>query len=216
MYIQIGKGECRLISTKQNGDNYIKIKQVEEAVNTLLEAPYGMHALVIYSDLITLREFCSYYAKKSIEEKNELLYVAPFYQTVESKRQSLSEGHKSIDVQKYEKEEKSLIIIDSLENYYDRSADIFDIESILRANHKLVGYAKSLNKNGLSYLGDMGAFIYKNQIQSLIDYESSLPTEFDPNLNLKGICLYHQNDFDRLTYDQKQEILNHHKLAIKI
>ena len=189
---------------------------VEEATDALIVSPYGIHALVIYSDMITLREFCSFYAKKSIEEKNELLYLAPFYQTVGSKRQSLSEGHRSIDVQKYEKEEKSLIIADSLENYYDQVAKIFDIESILNANHKLVEYAKSLNKNGLSYLGDMGAFLFKNQIQSLMDYEFSLPTEFDTNLNLKGICLYHIQDFDRLTSDQKQEIIKHHKIAVKI
>ena len=55
--MQIGKEECRLVPTKQNGDKYIEIRHVEEAVNTLLESPYGMHALVIYSDLITLREF---------------------------------------------------------------------------------------------------------------------------------------------------------------
>lgn len=189
---------------------------VEEATDALIVSPYGIHALVIYSDMITLREFCSFYAKKSIEEKNELVYLAPFYETVDSVRKALSEGDMSIDVYKYEKEEKSLIIADSLENYYDKVTKIFDIESILNANHKLVEYAKSLNKNGLSYLGDMGAFLFKNQIQSLIDYEFSLPTEFDTNLNLKGICLYHIQDFDRLTYDQKQEIIKHHKIAVKI
>ncbi|WP_415311602.1 MEDS domain-containing protein [Candidatus Nitrosocosmicus sp. FF01] len=205
-----------MIFSEPNGINNIKTMHVEEATDALIVSPYGIHALVIYSDMITLREFCSFYAKKSIEEKNELLYLAPFYQTVGSKRQSLSEGHRSIDVQKHEKEHKSLIIADSLENYYDKVAKIFEIESILNANHKLVEYAKSLNKNGLSYLGDMGAFLFKNQIQSLIDYEFSLPTEFDTNLNLKGICLYHIQDFDRLTYDQKQKIIKHHKIAVKI
>ena len=66
----------------------------------------------------------------------------------------------------------------------------------------------------VSILGEMGVFFFKNQIQSLIDYEFSLPTEFDTNL--KGICLYHQKDFDRLSTNQKEELINHHKIAIKI
>lgn len=189
---------------------------VEEAVDTLLESSYGMHALVVYSDTITLREFYSLYSKKSIEEKNELLLLAPFYQTVDSIRETLSEGHKSIDVDKFEKEEKSLIIIDSLEIYYNKVAGTFDIQSILKANQELVEYSNSLNKKGLSYLGDMGVFIFKNQIQSLIDYESSLPTEFDTNLNLKGICIYHEKDFDRLSKSQREKMIKHHKIAIKI
>jgi hypothetical protein len=41
---------------------------VQEDIVTLIESPYGMHALVIYPDLITFREFCSFYAKKSIKE----------------------------------------------------------------------------------------------------------------------------------------------------
>lgn len=127
---------------------------------------------------------------KSIEEKDDLLFLAPFYQTVDSKRKMLSEGHESIDVSRYEKEEKSLIIVDSLENYYNRAENTFDTQSILKANEKLVEYANSLDKKGLSYLGDMAPFLFKNQIQSLINYESSLPIEFDTNL--KGKCLYHQ------------------------
>ncbi len=60
----------------------------------------------------------------------------------------------------------------------------------------------------------MGPFVFKNQIQSLIDYEFSLPIEF--NINLKGICLYHEKDFDRLPPDQKEKIIKHHKITMKI
>ncbi|HET6590024.1 MAG TPA: MEDS domain-containing protein [Candidatus Nitrosocosmicus sp.] len=202
-----------MVPTKHDNDNIVT-KHIEKATQTLLESHYGIHALVVYSDMITLREFCSSYAKKSIQEKDELLFLAPFYQTADSLRETLSQGHKSIDVNRYEKEEKSLIIVDSLENYYDKATDTFDTQSILKANQKLVDYAKSLKKKGLSFLGDSGAFLFKNQLQSLVDYESSLPIEFDTNL--KGICLYHQKDFDRLSMDQKEEIIKHHKLTIKI
>lgn len=55
--------------TKHDGGNIITT-HVEEATETLLESPYGVHALIIYPDMMTLREFWSFYAKKSIEEKN--------------------------------------------------------------------------------------------------------------------------------------------------
>jgi len=164
--------------------------------------------------MITLREFWSFYVKKGIEEKNELVCLAPFYDTIESVRNTLSVGHIPIDIQKHETDEKSLKIVDSLEKYLDKTADTFDIDYLLKAVRDLVECGKKLKKNGVSFLGDSGAFLFKNQIQSLLDYESSLPTEFD--INLKGICLYHQKDFDRLSVNQKANIIKHHKIAIKI
>ncbi|KAA2283489.1 hypothetical protein [Candidatus Nitrosocosmicus sp. SS] len=87
--------------------------------------------------------------------------------------------------------------------------------SLLKANEDLVYYAEgTLKKKGISSLGDSGAFLFKNQIQSLLDYEASLPRQF--NINLKGICLYHLNDYDRLSMDQKEEIIKHHGIAVEI
>jgi hypothetical protein len=197
-----------------NDGNSIKSLHVETAANTMLESPYGVHAVIIYSDITTLKDFWSLYTKKSIEETTELVCLAPFYETVDSVRKTLSEGHMSIDVKKYEKEVKSLIIVDALEKYRDKSANAFDVKSLLKANHDLVEYADALKKNRVSILGEMGVFFFKNQIQSLIDYEFSLPTEFESNL--KGVCLYHQKDFDKLSTDQKTKLINHHKIAIKI
>ncbi|MGD9674812.1 MAG: MEDS domain-containing protein [Candidatus Nitrosocosmicus sp.] len=202
---------CRLSSNEQDIKNNIDSMHVEDATNTVLESPYGLHALIIYSDSLTLREFWSFYAKKSIEDKNEFVYLAPFYDTAESVRKTLSEGHMSIDIQKYE---KSLRIGDSLEKYLDKNGRAFDKESVMNANQNVVEYANELNKNGASILGDLGAFLFKNQIQSLVDYECSLPTKFETNL--KGICLYHQNDFDKLSIEQKKKIIEHHNIAIKI
>lgn len=48
----------------------------------------------------------------------------------------------------------------------------------------------------------------------LLEYERSLPKRFD--LNMKVFCIYHQNDFDRLTKGQKQELAKHHGMVIKI
>jgi hypothetical protein len=47
--------------------------------------------------------------------------------------------------------------------------------------------------------------------------ESSLPKQFDTNLNLnlnlKGLSLYHQKDFDKLSEEQ-QELVKHHGMAV--
>ena len=86
-------------------------------LSTLSESDYGIHALVVYDDLVILREFYSQYVKKGIEERNEVIQLAPFYETEDSVRKSLSEGHISIDVEKWEKAKKSLIIVDSLKKY---------------------------------------------------------------------------------------------------
>lgn len=56
----------------------------------------------------------------------------------------------------------------------------------------LVEHATAMKIKRVSILGDMGAFFYQKQIQNLLDYENILSKEFDTNL--KGICLYHQND----------------------
>ena len=200
--------------SRNNVDDTISSMHVETAADTILKSPYGIHALIIYSDSMTLQEFWSFYIKKSIEEKDELVCLAPFYESVNCVRNTLSEGHMSINVQKYENDQKSLIIVDSLEKYLDKSSNAFDIESLLKANQELVKNATLLNKKGVSFLGDSGAFLFKNQIHSLVEYESSLPKEFD--MDLKGICLYHQKDFDRLSMDQKELVTKHHKMVIKI
>ena len=121
----------------------------------------------------------------------------------------------SINVPKYEREEKSLIIVDSLEKYLGNKVKrIFDVKSAIKTNHVLLEYATSLNKKGISILGDMGAFLFTNQTQNLVDYELALPAEFD--VNLKGVCLYHNKDFERLSVNQKKKIIKQHKIAIRI
>ena len=62
------------------------------------------------------------YATLQIQENNEIVLVNPFYETTESTRQVLSSRNPDLDVSKHEKEE-SLIIIDSLDEYFDKPSD---------------------------------------------------------------------------------------------
>jgi hypothetical protein len=103
-----------------------------------------------------------------------------------------------------------LIIIDSLRGYFGCD----NVESIWKNIEERVKYSKELGKKGISILGDAGSFVFKHKIQYLLDYESSLPLKFD--INLKGICMYHQKDFNNISKYFQQKILKSHAMAIMI
>ncbi|MFZ0741874.1 MAG: MEDS domain-containing protein [Nitrososphaeraceae archaeon] len=169
----------------------------------LKKSAFGSHFLVIYPDLLTLREMYSHYIKSALsDEGNEIVIILPFLETVNNVRWILSEDSANIDVRKYEKEQ-TLLIIDSLKGYLGSQ------EGFMPFVRQTVEYAKTSGKNGLSVLGDMGSFFYIDK-KDLLKYEMALPTTFE-KMNLKGFCLYHKNDFDRrLTEKERQTYLEHH------
>jgi hypothetical protein len=77
-----------------------------------------------------------------------------------------------------------------------------------------VEYAKANKKSGVSIIADKGAFVFKHRIDDLVNFELSLPSKYD--MDLKRICVYHQKDFNRVPEAQKQKLLNHHMIAVKI
>ena len=189
----------------------IKNVHVEDAACKLSKEEYGIHCMIIYPDLTTLREFYSHYIKKQIEENNEVVLFTPFYETTDSVRQILSEGHTAIDdVSKYENE-SFLIITDALKKYFQK--DDGD-ETDWSFKKRMVEHAKKKGKRGFSILGDMGAFNYKGKITELVDYELSLPSKYD--IDMRGFCMYHQKDFDRFEEEQKQRVVEHHGIAMRI
>ena len=186
---------------------------VEDAVNTISTADYGLHCLVVYPNLDTLREFYSRYIQKQIEERNEFIQMAPFYETEDSVRRVLSEGRISLDVERLEGKEKALAIVDSLKKYFAADGEYtrFDLE----VDKRMVDNAKTVGKSGYSGLGDIGAFHYEGRTHGLVEYELSLPPHYD-DADIKRVCLYHQQDFNRLAAEQKKSLAEHHGLAIRI
>jgi hypothetical protein len=177
---------------------------VDDALNHINQADYGAHYLLVYSDLLTLREVYSNYVKKQTKENNEIILINPFYETTDYVRQILSKS--DINVSKYEKT-KELVIIDSLKEYFGAKQD-------MPFKRSLVNYAKQVGKNGLSIIGDIGAYTHKSKHNELVDYELSLPTKFD--IDMKGFCLYHEKDFNQFSDEQKQQLIKHHGKALKI
>jgi len=182
---------------------------IDAIVEEIRLAEYGVHYLVIYPDMITLRRIYSYYVKMQLEDNNEIVLILPYYETTEMVRNVLSGEDKynqgsTINVRKYEKE-GSLMIIDSVKAYFRSDTDLMSfIGSLLKQ-------AQNSGKSGVSVIADLASFYFHNGIDKLIEYEMSLPTKYDDNMKLKGYCLYHQEDFDRrLTKQQKQKLLEHH------
>ncbi|MDP9287876.1 MAG: MEDS domain-containing protein [Thermoproteota archaeon] len=168
----------------------------------LEKAKYGSHYIVVYPDLVTLREIYSTYAKAHIVESNdEIVIILPYYETTDTVRRVLSENGARIDVRKYEKE-NSLVIIDSYKAYLSSSVNIMTFFK------SLVERAQQLGKNGVGVFGDIGS------IAHLINYERSLPPKFD--IKSKGFCCYNESDYNRLTEKQKQKSLDKHSKELMV
>lgn len=56
----------------------------EHAAKTISESNYGIHCLLIYSDLTILRKFYSSYISTQILDKEEVVQILPFYETEDS------------------------------------------------------------------------------------------------------------------------------------
>jgi hypothetical protein len=179
---------------------------INDALRHINQAEHGAHYIIIYPNLDTLRELYSNYIHKQIEENNEIVLVNPFYETTDSVRQVLSQKYNhGIDISKHEKEE-SLMIADALGEYLGD-------QPLIHVKKGLANYSK-MGKKGLSVLADLGAYPHKSKYEELFDYELSLPTKYD--VPMKGFCLYHQKDFDNLSDEQKQKLIEHHGNTLKI
>ncbi len=186
-----------------------------EVLKQLRQAEYGAHYIIVYHDMMTLRQIYAGYIKTQLEYNNELVLILPYYETTKTVRSVLSENHSSnegniIDVRKYEKE-GSLMIIDSAEAYFSSDTDLMSFIA------RLAKQAQTSGRNGISVIADLASFYYFNRIDKLIEYEMSLPSKYDDKMKLKGFCFYHQEDFDRrLSKEEKQKLVEHHAKALRV
>jgi hypothetical protein len=80
-----------------------------DALHHMNRAEHSVHCIIIYPDLLTLRELYSNYIHKQIEENNQIVVINPFYETADSVKQVLSQKHNDgVDrVSKHENEKGS-------------------------------------------------------------------------------------------------------------
>lgn len=180
----------------------------DKASATISESSYGIHCLIIYFDLNTLRRFYALYIKKQIEEENEIIQFATFYETEDSVRQILSKDPMNLDVIRWEKTEQALTIMDS-SRWFAPNTDYYK-----QIDNTLLKNANSKQKEGVSVISDYGYFLFNNFFQNLLEYELNLPIKSESNS--RTICLYNQKDFEKMSKEQKLRLIEHHTITIKI
>jgi hypothetical protein len=193
----------------------VKNLHVEDAACKLSKEEYGIHYIIVYPDLTTLRGFYSHYARQQLIEKqnSETTLIALFYETTDSVRQTLSGGHAPMDVAKHEEKDKTLLLVDAYHHYFDGEGEEGE-NNLSIAEERMVKHAIKRGKSGFSILIDTAPYPYKDNRKELVDYEISMPKKF--GLEIKRVCLYHQKDFDMFQQEQKQRLIEHHGMAIEI
>jgi MEDS: MEthanogen/methylotroph, DcmR Sensory domain len=201
-------------------DNKNGILNIEEgSVLNILDkfkkqSNFGEHSILIYPDRYALREVYSRACKIALEN-NEAVIMLLHYDTRDNVKTYLKEL--DIDVYNYEKKERSLLIVDSVLDYFGSAQDFLFYLNLMNVN------ASKRNKRGILVLMDAGFHYHhhhqtNNQIQrinSLMEYEELLPAKL--NLNVKILCLYHVKDFDVLEQtDQKEYLLKLHFRRYKV
>ena len=183
-----------------DGENIFR-GHAAEISEELRKSTTGAHVIVLYPDLLTLRDLYSFYVRSALFD-SQIVMILPYLETVDSVRRILSEDGANIDVRKHEKEQ-SLLILDSLKGYFGLQ------EGLIPFLLQTADFAKKLGKS-LSVLSDMGSFFYYSKKDDLLQYEMSLPSRYE-KMNLKGFCAYHMRDFDvRFSEKERQDLIKHH------
>jgi hypothetical protein len=191
----------------RNGAQTIFYGCTEEISKELRRSEIGSHFLVEYPNLPTLREMYSLYTKSALYDGNEIVIILPFYETTDSVRRILSEDSACIDVSKCEKEQ-ALLVIDSLKGYFGSK------DGLMPFVKQTVDYAKSSGRTSVTVIGDMGSFFFYGKKDALIGWEMELARRFE--IDLKGFCLYHMQDFKRLSKTDKQKLYQHHTRTLHL
>jgi hypothetical protein len=198
------------------GENLIIDCHVNDALKQINQSEYGAHYLLIYPELRVLRELYTQYIKTQLEHENKIVLMLPHYETADNLRKILSEDFfatekadntyaSSIDIKRYE-DENSFIVMDSLRHFGSTNPTAFV--------KQLVKKAESSAKSGVSIIADAGSFFHIKNLDKLIEHELSMPSKFDVRLN--RFCVFHRQDFNILTEEQRQKLVKHHGKALEI
>jgi hypothetical protein len=175
------------------------IGSVNDILVQISQLEVSNHNLLIHPDIEVFREIYSRYIKRQLEDRKEVVPILPYYKTEDKVRRALSASFMDIQemgndkISKYEKE-GSLVIKDSIK-VYSSSDNI-----VLSLIQGLVKRAENLAKNGVTVIADLGSFYHNNHLgdtQRLVDYELSLPSRYNDALKLKGLYIYHKEDFEK-------------------
>ena len=176
-------------------------------LDKIKQSNFGEHNLIFFEDYVTLNNILSEYCKTALESLNEMVLLLPHNESVSN----IFHGLKNIDldVQKY-KLQGSLIIVEAKKGYFSLTNELVDIMIMIKM---LLQRSNKLGKSGLTVFSDMGLFFNQNRIDDLIKHETGLFLSLSSPIysnKMKIFCYYNVTDFERLTENQKQELLNNH------
>lgn len=179
-------------------------------LDKIKQSNFGEHNLILYEDYVTLNNILLEYCKTALESLNEMVLLLSHNESVSN----LFHGLKNIDldVQKY-KLQGSLVIVEAKKGYFSLTNELVDIMIMIKM---LLQRSNKLGKIGLTVFSDMGLFFNHNRIDDLIKNETRLFLSLSSPIysnKMKVFCYYNITDFERLTENQKQELLNNHSRA---
>ena len=178
-----------------------------DMLDKIKQSNFGEHHLILVEDYFILNYILSEYCKTALESLNEMVLLLPHNESVSN----LLHGLKNIDldVQKY-KLQGSLVIVETKKGYFSLTNELVDIMIMIKM---LLQRSKKLGKSGLTVFSDVSLFFNHNRINDLIKHEAGLFLSLSSSVysnKMKIFCYYNIADFERLTENQKQGLLNNH------
>jgi hypothetical protein len=177
---------------------------VSSIIEDIRQSDFQEHNLLIYPDLPSFRQIYSVCTKQALDN-NEIAFIATTYDSFDRIEDVLKSKGISVD---NEKKDGNLIIVDALRAYQ------IDTYGAVKLGKSLVMRAARDGKTGVFAIPDMGSFFLSERIDTLLEYERSIPIKMD--FKFIAICSYHRGNFDTLTEQQQKELLLCHNTVIGV
>jgi hypothetical protein len=185
------------------GENRIHNYHVDNALEQINQSEHGAHHLIVYSDQRVLRELYTKYVKTQLERENKIVLILPHYETTDSLKKILLDDSFPAADEDIKKYKDSLILMDSIKGHFGAGDHMAFVNDLLKRA-----------QNGVLVIADAGPFFHLNKKDKLVEHELSMPSRFD--VNLKRFCVFHKQDFNVLTGEQRQKLINHHRQVLMV
>jgi hypothetical protein len=203
-----GGGGGATVNTTNIDQKQVNSKDNTSSISSIIEdirrSVLQEHNLLIYPDLPSFRQVYSECTKQALDN-NEIVFIATTYDSFDRIEDALR--IKGISVYN-EKKDGNLIIVDAVRAYQ------IDTYGAVKLGKSLVMRAARDGKTGVFAIPDMGSFFLSERIDTLLEYERSIPIKMD--FKFIAICSYHRGNFDNLTEEQQKELSLCHNRVIGV
>ena len=191
-------------TSKYQEEMNTKKKSVPGIIEDIRRSNFHQHNMLIYSDLPTFRKIYSECTRQALHS-NEIVFLATTYDPFDKVTDELRSKGISVDD---ETKAGNLVIVDAVRAYQ------IDTYGAMKLAKSLVLRAIKEGKSGVFNMSDLGSFFLSESIDTLIEYEQSLPKKMD--FKFKAICSYHKGNFGTLAEEQQRALLYGHNNVIRV